>query len=203
MPNQQATKRSAMLMTKVSETWLSFIEKNSCHTTFTEMAENIENALPEYEAHTIRLTESDSVKITELANEKNIAFDDVVNDLIQKAYDLRFNYRFKTTKEELIKNIPRNLDKPKFSEGGEEFYQSHTILFNRELLHKTCTVGRKRTNDSNGEMPIKMTIINDDDGKREYFQFFMGSTVRLVLANYSFFESKQALIKASELKHAQ
>ncbi|EOL71515.1 hypothetical protein UK5_00034, partial [Enterococcus faecium EnGen0308] len=53
-----------------------------------------------------------------------------------------------------------------------------------------------------GEMPIKMTIINDD-GKREYFQFFMGSTVRLVLANYSFFESKQALIKASELKHAQ
>ena len=189
-------------MTKVSETWLSFIEKNSCHTTYTEMAENIENALPEYEAHRVKLTESDRAKITQLAKKKHISFDDVINDLIQKAYDVRFQYHNRDFKAELFDNVPDNLDIPRVSADGKEEYRSHVVLFDRELLHKTCLIGRKRTNESNGEMPVKFTLMREN-GERQTFDFFIGSTVRLVLANYSFFDNKQALIKASELKHAQ
>lgn len=189
-------------MTKVSETWLSFIEKNSCHTTLTEMAENIENALPKYEAHRVRLTESDRAKITQIAKKKHISFDDVINDLIQKAYDVRFQYCKRAFKAELFDNVPDNLDIPMVSADGKEEYRSHVVLFDRELLHKTCLIGRKRTNNSNGEMPVKFSLIRDD-GERQTFEFFIGSTVRLVLANYSLIENKQTLIKASELKHAQ
>lgn len=189
-------------MTKVSETWLSFIEKNSCHTTFTEMAENIENALPEHEMHRVRLTESDRGKIIQIAKKKHISFDDVINDLIQKAYDVRFQYSKSAFKAELFDNMPDNMDIPKISADGKEEYRSHVVLFDRELLHKTCLIGRKRTNESNGEMPVKFSLIRDD-GERQTFEFFIGSTVRLVLANFSFFENKQALIKASEIKHAK
>lgn len=189
-------------MTKVSEKWLSIIEKDACHTTLTELAENIEGALPEYESHTIRLTESDISKIVELARKKHISFDDVVNDLIQKAYDLRLHYRFKAIRDELMDNLPVSLEGKKVDENGDDYYQSRSVLFNRELLHNTCLVGKKRSNDSNGEMITKMTRY-DENGGRQYFSFAVGSTVRLVLANYSFFENKQVLIKASELKHAQ
>lgn len=188
-------------MTKVSEIWLSFIEKNSCHTTFTEMAENIEKALPKYETHRVRLTESDRAKITQIAKKKNISFDDVINDLIQKAYDVRFQYCKSAFKAELFDNIPDNMDIPRLSEDGKEEYRSHVVLFDRELLHKTCLIGRKRTNQSKGEMPVKFSLIRDD-GERQTFEFFIGSTCRLVLSNYSFFENKQDLIKASEMKHA-
>lgn len=190
-------------MTKVSETWLSFIEKNSCHTTFTEMAENIEKALlPKYETHRVRLDESDRAKITQIARQKHISFDDVINDLIQKAFDVRFQFSNSNFKAELFDNMPDNMDIPRLSEDGKEEYRSHVFLFDRQLLHKTCLIGRKRTNESNGEMPVKFSLIRED-GERETFEFFIGSTVRLVLNNYSLFENKQALIKASELKHAQ
>lgn len=188
-------------MTKVSETWLSFIEKNSCHTTITEMAENIEKNLPEYEMHRVRLTEIDRAKITQIAQKKHISFDDVINDLIQKAFDVRFQYSKNSFKAELFDNMPDNMDIPRLTAEGKEEYRSHVVLFDRQLLHKTCLIGRKRTNESNGEMPVKFSLIRD--GERETFEFFIGSTVRLVLANYSFFENKQALIRASELKHAQ
>lgn len=188
-------------MTKVSETWLSFIEKNSCHTTFTDMAENIQSALPKYETHRVRLNESDRAKITQIAKKKHISFDDVINDLIQKAFDVRFQYCKSAFKAELFDNMPDNMDIPRLSADGKEEYRSHVVLFDRELLHKTCLIGRKRTNESNGEMPVKFSLIRDRE--RETFEFFIGSTVRLVLANYSFFENKQALIKASGLKHAQ
>lgn len=188
-------------MTKVSEIWLFFIEQNSCQTTFTEMAENIENNLPEFETHRVRLTESDRAKITQIAKKKHISFDDVINDLIQKAFDVRFQYSKNSFKAELFDNMPDNMDIPRLTAEGKEEYRSHVVLFDRQLLHKTCLIGRKRTNESNGEMPVKFSQIRD--GEREIFEFFIGSTVRLVLANYSFFENKQALIKASELKHAQ
>lgn len=189
-------------MTKVSETWLSFIEKNSCHTTLTEMAENIENALPKYEKHRVRLTESDRAKIIQIAKKKHISFDDVLNDLIQKAYDVRFQYCKKAFKAELFDNVPDNMDIPRLSADGKEEYCSHVVLFDRELLHKTCLIGRKRTNESNGEMPVKFSLMRED-GERQTFEFFIGSTIRLVLTNYSLFENNQALIKASGLKHAQ
>lgn len=189
-------------MAKVSETWLSFIEKNSCHSTITEMAESIDNALPKYEKHRVRLTESDCAKIVQIAKKKHISFDDVINDLIQKAYDVRFQYCNTNFKAELFDNMPDNLDIPKLSVDGKEEYRSHVVLFDRELLHKTCLIGRKRTNESNGEMPVKFSLLRED-GERQIFEFFIGSTVRLVLANYSLFENKQALIKASELKHAE
>lgn len=192
------------MTTKVSQTWLSFIEKNSCHTTFTEMAENIEKVLlPKFETHRVRLTESDRAKITQIARKKHISFDDVINDLIQKAFDVRFQYSKSAFKAELFDNMPeKNMDIARLSAEGKEEYRSHVVLFDRELLHKTCLIGRKRTNESNGEMPVKFSLIRDD-GERQTFEFFIGSTVRLVLANYSFFENKQALIKASVIKHAE
>lgn len=189
-------------MTKVSEKWLSFIEQNSCQTTLSEMAESIENALPKYEKHRVRLTESDLAKIVQIAKKKHVYFDDVINDLIQKAFDVRFQYCNTNFKAELFDNMPDNLDIPKLSAEGKEEYRSHVVLFDRELLHKTCLIGRKRTNESNGEMPVKFTLMREN-GERQTFDFFIGSTIRLVLSNYSLFENKQALIKASELKHAE
>lgn len=188
-----------MTKTKVSEKWLSIIERDACHTTLSELAENIENDLPEFESHTIRLTESDIAKIVELAEKKHCSFDDVVNSTIEMAFALRNHYRFKAIRDELMDNLPVSLEGAKVKDGAEA-YQSRTVLFNRELLHKTCIVARKTSNDSEGEMPVKMTRYVD--GKRQYYSFAVGSTVRLVLANYSLFENKQALIKASELKHA-
>lgn len=185
---------------RVSEKWRAIIERDACHTTLSEIAEGIENALPEFEAHTIRLTEWDISKIVELARKKHISFDDVVNDLIQKAFDLRLHYRFKAIRDELMDNLPVSLEGAQVKD-GEKAYQSRSVLFNRELLHKTCLVARKRTNGSEGEMITKMTRYGKD-GKRQYFSFAVGSTVRLVLSNYQFFENKQALIKASEMKHA-
>lgn len=186
---------------RVSEKWKAIIERDACHTTLSEIAENIENALPEFEAHRVRLTESDRAKITQIAKKKHISFDDVFNYLIQTAFDVRFQYSKSAFKAELFDNMPDKMDIPRLTEEGKEEYRSHIVLFDRELLHKTCLIGRKRTNESNGEMPVKFSLIRD--GERETFEFFIGSTIRLVLANYSFFENKQALIKASEIKHAE
>lgn len=184
---------------RVSEKWRAIIERDACHTTLSEIAEGIENTLPDFEAHTIRLTEWDISKIVELARKKHCSFDDVVNSTIEMAFALRNHYRFKAIRDELLDNLPASLEGAKVKDGAEA-YQSRSVLFNRELLHKTCLVARKRTNNSGGEMPVKMTRW-DENGKRQYFSFAVGSTVRLVLANYRFFENKQALIKASELKH--
>ncbi|WP_238702963.1 hypothetical protein, partial [Enterococcus faecium] len=86
------------------------------------------------------LTESERANITQLAKKKHISFDDVINDLILKAYDVRFQYHKNDFKAELFDNVPVNLDIPRVSADGKEEYRSHLVLFDRELLHKTSLI---------------------------------------------------------------
>lgn len=185
-------KEDHILKTKVSDQWKMFLERNTISNTFSEA---VKMEIPELEQHSIRLTHSEIYQIEQLAKINSCTFDDVVNDLLKMVYDCRS--QIKKMKTELLNNLPQKLDS--ISLAGQ-VWTNKTILFDKKILNMTCLIGRKRVNDSNGEMPAGIYEFLPD-GSRVDFSFFVGPTIRIALRNYELFRKVQTILKVSKEKH--
>ncbi len=189
-------------MKKLSEQWKEYLEKNSIESTFEEAVESLLSGESGLKQYGIRLTYQDIAKIIEIARKENCSFDEVVQNTIQMAYDVRFCYKSKRLKHELLRNQPEEkLDGETLkADNNHSKWSTKTVMLDDELVKKTCLLGRKRSNTSNKEMPTKIQL-KESDGSILVFQFYLGSTVRLVLNNYGLFCKESKLINASKQKH--
>lgn len=187
-------------MKKLSEQWKEYLEKNSMESTFEEAVESLLSGESGLKKYGIRLTYQDIAKIIDIARKENCTFDEVVQNTIQMAYDVRFCY--KRLKHELLRNQPeQKLDGETLkSDNNNSKWSTKTVMLDDELVKKTCLIGRKRSNNSNKEMPVKIQL-KEPDGSILVFQFYLGSTVRLILNNYGLFSKESKLINASKQKN--
>lgn len=187
-------------MKKTSEKWKEYLEKNSMESTFEEVVESLLSGKNGLKKYGIRLTYQDIAKIIDIAHKENCSFDEVVQNTIQMAYDVRFCY--KRLKHELLRNQPEEkLDGETLkADNNHSKWSTKTVMLDDELVKKTCLIGRRRSNNSNKEMPVKIQL-KESDGSTLVFQFYLGSTVRLVLNNYGLFSKESKLINASKQKN--
>lgn len=187
-------------MKKLSEQWKEYLEKNSMESTFEEVVESLLSGGNGLKKYGIRLTYQDIAKIIDIAHKENCSFDEVVQNTIQMAYAVRFCY--KRLRHALLRNQPEEkLDGETLkADNTNSNWCTKTVMLNDELVKKTCLIGRRRSNTSNKEMPTKIQL-KESDGSVLVFQFYLGSTVRLVLNNYGLFSKESKLINASKQKN--
>lgn len=179
----------------VSDTWKQYIEKSAVKTTFMEVMENLEETCG-LEAFQVRLSQDEISRMVDIASKKRITLDDVANNLIQMAWDFRSEYS--KHRQEILENMSdEKLDYSTLStEGNATYYVKKDFLMDKDLVRKTCIVGKgSKKNASGGEMPSRISHVVE--GKRKGLWFSTGVVMRMALHNYSLFERHQKLINVS------
>ena len=184
------------MKSKVSDKWKSILEADSVTTVTTHS--KVGGSQVEHEIYEFRLLDDEAKRVMNLAQERSISFDEMCQELIQMAYDLRLHYKKRTFKHAIMREVPRVLDGKSLK--GLTGWRTYYVVMNKELVSKTCITNGRRSNQSDKEMPTRLRITHLN-GEYTDFEFYIGSTIRMVLANYELFEQKQKLIKLSMDKH--
>lgn len=177
----------------VSEKWKEYVSQYVTEYPIKEVVEEIEDKVEGLSTYNIRFTVDDIAKIKYLAVDNHCTFDDVVQDVLDTIYECRF--RIKSIRRELLNNLPKEkLDNN--SMDIKNVFKREVLLYEKSV-NRTCLVGTKRSNDSNKEMPLAIQYTDEETREVKKFQFFLGSTIRLGLNNYSLFKHQQKLIKSA------
>lgn len=177
----------------VSEKWKEYISQCVTEYPIKEVVERIEDEVEGLSAYNVRFTADDIAKIQYLAIDNKCTFDDVVQDVLDTIFECRF--RIKSIRRELLNNLPKEKLNNDFMAINNA--STRKVLLYEKSVNRTCLVGTKRSNESNKEMPIAIRYTDEETREVKNFQFFLGSTIRLGLNNYSLFKHQQKLIKSA------
>ncbi|MBC9706338.1 MAG: hypothetical protein H9W81_15475 [Enterococcus sp.] len=185
-------------MNKVSDQWKKYLAKSVMTTTLNDAVQHYKESDITLKTYSIRFLHDEIAQIMDIAKKNETTFDDVVQDLIDTVYSCRF--RLNALRQELVTNLPEqkmDMHTLDILDPNRASFQTRKVFLDKNTVERTCLVGKKRSNTSNKEMPVSITWKNPESGEVNLFQFFVGSTVRMALKNYSLLKSTQKLIELS------